>query len=405
MQIQATQLTDEQRSVSASLALKIASLGLSAKFVEPISVGPIVSTYRFLPQGTTKVSHLEAIAQDFALALGVEDIMVKRMPGEVAVGIFVPNATRNYVQWRNLCSLDHLTHPNRKIPLLLGVDHLGHTIVEDLTLMPHLLIAGSTGSGKSTLLSSLIATIIYNCPPEEIQFVLVDLKQVEFNHFTGAKHLLFDPAYNVYQALERMQWLIDEMERRLRGFAKQGHRNILEYNENVEKIAGVLNIKPGESIWFSDPTIKPTDKVKTTTKIPYIVVVFDELASLLLDSSRKDEEASNRGPSLGKVAQGRLSQLAEKARATGIHIIAATQRSSVKVVEGNIKANFPARLTFRLPSEADSRTILGTSGAEHLLARGDMLFSSPNRPGLSRIHAPLASLEDVKACVEFASRR
>lgn len=370
------QLTDEQLRVSATLAMKIASLGLSAKFVDNISVGPIVSTYRFLPQGTTKVSHLEAIAQDFALALGVEDVMVKRMPGEVAVGIFVPNAERKYVQWRNLCG-SAVTDPTCQIPLLLGVDHLGKVVVEDLTLMPHLLIAGSTGGGKSTLLCSLIATLIYSRKVEEIQFMLIDLKQVEFNHFIGAKHLLFDPAYNVYQALERMEYLIDEMERRLKAFAKQGHRNILEYNS------------------------------KATTKIPYIVVVFDELASLLLDSRRQGEqdEGPKRGPSLGKIAEGKLQQLAEKARATGIHIIAATQRSSVKVVEGNIKANFPARLTFRLPSEADSRTILGTSGAEHLLSRGDMLFSNPNKPGLQRIHAPLASIEDIKACVEFASRR
>jgi len=372
-----TAKTDEQLRVSATLALKIASLGLTAKFVEPISVGPIVSTYRFLPQGTTRVSHLEAIAQDFALALGVEDVMVKRMPGEVAVGIFVPNQERKYVQWRDIVGdYKHAIGEGLQIPLLLGVDHLGKVMREDLTLFPHLLIAGSTGGGKSTLLNSLIATIMYNCHADEIQFVLIDLKQVEFNHFIGAKHLLFEPAYSVYQALERMQWLIDEMERRLRVFAKFGHRNILEYN--------------------SVPN----------SKIPYIVVVFDELASLLLDSRKEGSlDEPQRGPSLGKIAQGKLSQLAEKARATGIHVIAATQRSSVKVVEGNIKANFPARLTFRLPSQADSSTILGCSGAEHLLSRGDMLFINPNKPGIARIHAPLASIGDIKACVEFASRR
>jgi S-DNA-T family DNA segregation ATPase FtsK/SpoIIIE len=365
--------TDEQLRVSSTLALKIASLGLNAKFVDPISVGPIVSTYRFLPQGSTKVSHLEAIAQDFALALGVEDVMVKRMPGEVAVGIFVPNVTRKYVNWRDMCAQLVCDY---EIPLLLGVDHLGKIVMEDLTLMPHLLIAGSTGGGKSTLLNSLIATVMYNCSSNDIQFVIVDLKQVEFGHFIGSKHLMFEPAVTIYQALERMQYLIDEMERRLRDFAKQGHRNILEYN------------------------------AKASAKKPYLVVVFDELASLLCDSRKEgDEDSPQRGPSLGKIAQSKLSQLAEKARATGIHIIAATQRSSVKVVEGNIKANFPARLTFRLPSQADSHTILGTSGAEHLLARGDMLFSSPNRPGLARVHAPLASIEDIKACVEFSSHK
>ena len=369
---QTSQQTDEQLRVTATLAMKIASLGLNAKFVDPISVGPIISTYRFLPQGSTKVSHLEAIAQDFALALGVEDVMVKRMPGEVAVGVFVPNRERKYVNWRDIVGQLVCDY---EIPLLLGVDHLGKIVMEDLTLMPHLLIAGSTGGGKSTLLNSIITTIMYNCSANEIQFVIVDLKQVEFGHFIGSKHLLFEPATSIYQALERMQWTIDEMEARLKRYAREGHRNILE-NNNTYKNA----------------------------KDPYIVIVFDELASLLLDSRKEDEE-SRRGPSLGKIAEGKLQQLAEKARATGIHIIAATQRSSVKVVEGNIKANFPARLTFRLPSEADSRTILGQSGAEHLLARGDMLFINPNKPGISRIHAPLASIEDIKACIEFSSRR
>ncbi len=372
-------LTDEQLHVSATLALKIASLGLTAKFVEPVSDGPIVSTYRFLPTGNTKVSHLEAIAQDFALALGVEDVMVKRMPGEVAVGIFVPNKERRYVQWRDIVGQLVCDY---EIPLLLGVDHLGKVVIEDLTLMPHLLIAGSTGGGKSTLLNSLIASIIYNC--DHIQFVIVDLKQVEFGHFVGARHLLFPPATSIYQALEKMQYLIDEMERRLKLFAKHGHRNILEYNHAV---------------------YRPDWHFAHGATLPYIVVVFDELASLLCDSRKEgSDDEPKRGPSLGKIAEGKLQQLAEKARATGIHIIAATQRSSVKVVEGNIKANFPARLTFRLPSEADSRTILGTGGAEHLLARGDMLFSSPNRPGLTRVHAPLASLEDIKACLEFKAR-
>jgi len=375
-----TTQTDEQRAISIVIAHKLASLNLNATFVEPVSVGPIVSVYRFLPHSTTKVSHIESLSQDFALALGVEDVLVKRMPGEVAVGIFVPNRERKYVQWRDVChipTIDSLLGGKRlwQVPLILGVDHLGKIVAEDLTLFPHLLIAGSTGGGKSTLLNSLIATLIYNLPPDEVQFVLVDLKQVEFNHFVGAKHLLFEPAHNVYQALERMQWCIEEMEGRLKKFAKIGARNILEFNGTHQD-----------------------------GRLAYIVIVFDELASLLLDSRKEDEE-EKRGPSLGRIAQAKLSQLAEKARATGIHIIAATQRSSVKVVEGNIKANFPARLTFRLPSQADSMTILGTSGAEHLLSRGDMLFVNPNRAGIQRIHAPLASIEDIRAAVEYSTRR
>jgi len=367
-------LTNHQQSTSAAIALKLAELGLSAKFVPPVSEGPIVSVYRFTPQGSTRVSHIEALAQDFAIALGVEDVFVKRMPGESSVGIFVPNPERKWILWRDeVGQVKLLAEGRQQIPLFLGVDYLGRYVVEDLTLFPHLLIAGSTGGGKSTLLSSLIATLIYNCPSSELRFVLIDLKGVEFGHFIGASHLSFDPATTIYSALERLDYCIEEMSRRLKLFAHGGHRNILEYNQAHKE-----------------------------TRLPYIIVVIDELASLLCDTRKQEED---RGPSLGKITQGKLQQLAEKARATGIHIIAATQRSSVKIVEGNIKANFPARITFRLPSEADSRTVIGTGGAEHLLSRGDMLFINPNKPGLHRIHAPLASIEDVKACVEFAGRK
>jgi len=370
--------TDEQRAVASAIAFKLASLGLSVKFVEPISVGPIVSAYRFVPVGKTRVAHIEALAQDFAIALSVEDVFVKRMPGEVAVGIFVPNRQRSWVKWRDKVGQVKGYHDVAlyKIPLFLGIDYLGNHVVEDLTLFPHLLIAGSTGSGKSTLLSAIIATIVYTVNSNDIKFVLSDTTGVEWGHFVGAPHLLFEPATNIYQTLERLDWLIVIMESRLKELAKYGLRNILEYNAS----------------YFDTGT----------KKLPYIVLVIDELADLLADRRRSDED---RSPSLGKVAESKLSQLAQKARKTGIHVIASTQRPSVKLLAGDIKANFPARLSFRLPSGADSRTVLSTEGAEHLLARGDMLFINPNKPGLQRLHAAEASIEDITAAVEVASRR
>jgi S-DNA-T family DNA segregation ATPase FtsK/SpoIIIE len=368
-------LTDEQLATSSRIALKIAELSLSAKFLQPISVGPIVSVYRFMPQGSTRVSHIEGIAQDLAIALGVEDVFVKRMPGESAVGIFVPNRERKWIYWRDIVGPQVSANRDAKVPLLLGVDHLGKIVVEDLTLMPHLLIAGSTGSGKSTLLSSLIGTIVYNLNSSNVKFVLSDTKGVEFGHFIGAPHLLFEPATSVYQTLERFDWLIEEMSARLAKLSKGGFRNVLEYNEKATQ--------------------------SQAERFPYIVLIIDELADLLQLRSK----IGDTGPAIGKIAESKLAQLAQKARATGIHIIAATQRPSVKLVEGNIKANFPARLTFRLPSEVDSRTVIGTSGAEHLLSRGDMLFVNPNKPGLQRIHAPLASVVDIQAAVEFSTRR
>lgn len=371
------QQTTEQQQVSAILALKIAELGYTADFVKNISVGPVVSIYRFIPTKQTRVSHLEALGKDFSVALGLkEDVLVKRFAGDSAVCVFVPNKVRASVYWRDLCSIhdEDGKDGHYEIPLLLGVNPLGDKVVDDLTLMPHLLVAGSTGSGKSTWLSSAITTMIFNRSPAELKLVLIDLKHVEFNHFSESHHLISEPAYSIYQALEQLDNCVVEMEKRLKEFARYGARNILEYNK--------LNL----------------------TRMPYIVVVIDEIATLTQDT-RKEDEDEKRGPSLGKLATAKLCQLAEKARATGIHMIAATQRPTVKVVDGNIKANFPSRISFKLVSRVDSQTILDTGGAEQLLNRGDMLYLNPNKPGLQRIHAALASLEDIKACLEFAKQR
>lgn len=369
-------LTDEQRAFSSLIAIKLVNLGIEAKFVEPISTGPIVSVYRFQPQGKTTVGKIESIAQDIAIALGSEDVVVKRMPGESSVSIFIPNPTRKWLMWRDEVGQAATLAKLQNIPLFLGIDYLGRYVVEDLSLMPHLLIAGSTGGGKSTLLSSLIATMIYCKSPDEVKLILSDTKGVEFGHFIGSPHLLFDPATSVYQTLERLDWLIEEMNDRLRKLGKHNSKNIAEYNAIASNISRSGSLAP----------------------LPYITLIIDELADILSSSSKLEED---RGPSIGKVAKGKLSLLAQKARATGIHIIAATQRPSVKLIDGDIKANFPARLSFKLPSQADSRTVLDTGGAEHLLARGDMLFVNPQKPGLHRIHAPWAKDTDIQACVEF----
>ena len=369
-------MNDLQKATYVVLVHKLTELGLNVRPSDTVSEGPILTIYRVIPFGSTKVSHIEAISADLAIALGVEDVVVKRIPGEAAVSLFIPNKDRRWVDWKleigGVATIVKAMKP--KVPLFLGVDHLGRYVIEDLTLFPHLLIAGSTGGGKSTLTTSLIGTLAWLYKPNEVRFALSDTKGVEFGHFIGLPHLLFDPATNIYRTLEQMDWLIEEMERRLHLCSKAQVHNIIEYNERF-----------------------------TTTTLPYVVFLIDELADLLLDSRKEGDEG--KGPTLGKIAHGKLFKLAQKARATGIHVIASTQRPSVKLVDGDVKANFPARLSFRLPSEADSRTVLGTSGAEHLLARGDMLFISPNKPGISRVHAPKSEVEDVKACVEYASRR
>jgi len=328
---------------------------------------------------------MESLADDFAVLLGVEDIMVKRMPGESAVGVFVPNRQRTLVKFLDTLALNWQQSKAARVPLNFGVDYLGNGFVEDLATLPHLLIAGSTGSGKSTLISSMIAVVINIVNSNAIKFILSDTKNVEFGHFVGAPHLLFDPVTSIYQTIEKMEWLCEEMEDRLKKIGKAGCRNIFEYKEKLN----------------ATPTIVPNNFHGPVEDLPYIILVIDELADILSDSSRPGQK----GPSIGKIAGGFLAKIVQKSRAAGVYVIACTQRPSVNIVSGSIKANFPARLSFRLPSGPDSRTVIGTEGAEHLLSQGDMLYCSPNRPGITRLHAPWASITDIKAAVEAAIRR
>jgi S-DNA-T family DNA segregation ATPase FtsK/SpoIIIE len=368
-----TALSEAQAKVVAKLAMKMAELNVTAKFVPPVSEGPLISAFRFLPSGSTRVAHLEALADDFAVALGTDNpVLVKRMPGESAVGIFVPNSERKGVDWLQLKTwyeqCGHLEIDAPIIPLVMGIDWLGMPFVDDLTLLPHLLVAGSTGSGKSTFLNALIATIVEVLDSRSVRLCLSDTKQVEFQQFTGLPHLMCPPATSVFQSLEMMEHLLEEMEARLKRIAAASARNILEYNSAAD--------------------------VHGASRMPYILLIIDELYDLMVYKGEKRGES--------KLASQKLGKLASKARATGIHIIASTQRPSVDVVEGVVKANFSARLTFRLPSEHDSRTVLSTGGAEHLMSRGDMLYLSPNRAGLQRLHAPMATMQDIRNAVKAA---
>jgi len=356
---------DEQFKIIAAITVKLAQLGLEVSFVEPITTGPLITTYRFAPKSASKVSQITSCAQDLALTLAVEDVLVRRLPGEAVIGVSVPNAQRTQVLWR-----DTLGEPDPKmlIPLNLGVDSEGKRYVDDLTKCPHLLIAGTTGSGKSTLMHSIIASAMYWRSPEQVQFLLSDTKNVEFGHFIGAPHLLHDPATTMYRTWELMDWLIDEMERRLQIIGRSGYRNIHDYNKGP---------------WTTESHVP---------KLNYIVLLIDELADVLGGDKRGE----------AKIAGSKLGRIVQKSRAAGVHVIAATQRPSVNVVTGSIKTNFPARLSFRLPSETDSRTVLSEGGAEHLLSQGDMLYQGPTTPGVKRLHAAYASIEDVKQCVSVA---
>jgi S-DNA-T family DNA segregation ATPase FtsK/SpoIIIE len=356
--------TEDQLRIIATITVKLAQLGHEVSFVEPITTGPMISTYRFAPRSATKVSQITGCAQDLALALGAEDVLVRRLPGEGVIGVSVPNATRTTVLWRNM-----LAQPPdaMHIPLNLGVDSEGKLYRDDLAKAPHLLIAGTTGSGKSTCVTSIIASLMYWRSPDQIRFVLSDTKNVEFGYFIGAPHLLFDPVTTMYQTWEKLDWLIEEMERRLKIIGNAGCRNILEYHGSP---------------------------LGDRLSLPYIVLVIDELADVLGGDKRGE----------GKIADQKLGRIVQKSRAAGVHVIAGTQRPSVNIVSGSIKANFPARLAFKLVSDIDARTV-ACAGAEHLLPRGDMLYQGPAAPPLTRLHSAYADIEDIKQCVQVAKMK
>lgn len=357
--------TEEQTKTITHIVLKLAQLGHEVSWQEPITTGPLITTFRFMPRSATKIAQITSCAQDLALALHVEDVVVRRLAGEGCVGISVPNASRTMVLWR-----DTLTKPpdTNLIPLNFGVDSQGRQFRDDLTKCPHLLIAGSTNGGKSVCMNSMIASLMYWRTPEQVRFILSDTKQVEFTHFQGAPHLLRDPCGSMYSTWEAMDWLIDEMEARLKIIGRAGYQNIAQYNQGP---------------WTTTTHIP---------KMPYYVLVIDELADILGGDKRGE----------AKIAGNKLGRIVQKARAAGVHVVAATQRPSVNIVAGSIKANFPARLTFKLPSETDSRTVLNQGGANHLLSQGDMLYLGPAASGVKRLHSAYASIDDIKQMVHVA---
>lgn len=367
-----SELTEEQVQVFATLVSKMRALQVDASPLPAVTVGPVVSGYRFEPRGATRISHIESLAKDFALALGVESVLVKRMPGDNAVGVFVPNKVKKGVTFLETISFVWPLKDKLAIPLNLGITSIGDPLVEDLATLPHLLIAGSTGSGKSTLLTSIITTIIATKSADSVRFVLSDTNGVEFGHFIGAPHLVFDPATTVYKTLDHIEWLLTQTDFRLAKFAKVSCRNITEFNMNSSE----------------------------KNKLPYIVLIIDEIADLMLHKHKSDDEET----SVSKLFENRLCLLAGRCRKTGIHIIGSTQRPSVNIVTGSIKANFPARLSLKLPTAVDSRTILDTEGAEHLLVPGDMLYQSPLRAELIRAHAPVTRNSEILATIEAIVR-
>ena len=372
------QRPDEQGVVDAD-ELKLLAQVLTEKYAEfdvhgqitQINPGPVVTTFEFKPDAGIKYSRITNLTDDLCLALKAESILIERMAGKSTVGIQVPNREREIIWLRENIESQEFMGSKSKLTLAMGKDINGRIVTADLNGMPHLLIAGSTGSGKSVAINAFIMSILYKATPEQVRLILVDPKRLELGNYEGVPHLYTPIITEPKLAANALRNAVREMERRLKLLAAKGVRNIDQYNRLFDN-GGT------PSLFEEDSDDKP---------IPYIVIIIDELADLMmLDSSNVEES---------------ITRLAQMARAVGIHLVLATQRPSVDVITGLIKANFPARISFRVATKVDSRTILDANGAEALLGKGDMLYLPSGSARVHRLHAPLVTEKEIAAVVEF----
>lgn len=341
--------------------------------VTNINVGPIVTEYEFTPDKYTRLKHVMGINEDLAIALEAENVTIQRLHGKAAMAISLPNKDRQEIKFAE-CLKNGIAHrDDMELPINFGVMSNGQPFVEDLAEMPHLLVAGSTGSGKSVFLNNVITNLLAIRTATQLRFVMVDPKSVELFHYKGLPHLMQDPVAGVYDALSILEKLIQEMKRRTSNLFAMKCKNLKEYNDKCKR--GDLSPLTGQALTTQD-------------QWPYIVVVIDEMADLILTEKKSFSD--------------KMAQITAMARAAGIHVIAATQRPSVDVLSGRIKVNFPARVAFGVPSAADSKTILNTKGAEQLLGKGDMFYMSPSKAGLQRLHAPKCVQADVDRMLKLS---
>ncbi len=347
--------------VSKILVAKLEDFGVYGN-VEGISPGPVVTTYEYAPAPGVKINKIVSLADDLAMALKVDRVrIVGSIPGKAALGVEIPNPVRKTVFLRDILLTEEYGNSSSRLSLALGLDVVGHPVVADFTKMPHLLIAGATGAGKSVAINAFIASILFKSTPDEVRLLLVDPKRIELSVYEDIPHLLHPVVVEPKMASRALIWAVREMERRYCLLEEKRVKSFLSYNEIAEE------------------------------KLPYIVIIVDELADLMMVAS-KDVENS-------------IARLAQMARAAGMHIMLATQRPSVDVLTGLIKANFPARISFKVASKVDSRTILDGSGAEHLLGDGDMLFLPPGAAKLQRIHGAYISEEETERIVTFLKKQ
>ena len=372
---------------SRILEKKLADFGVEGSVTE-VKPGPVITMYELEPASGVKINKITNLSDDLALALKARSVrIVAPIPGKAAIGIEIPNYERESVCLRDVLDSEEFLESKYKLPIVLGKNIAGSPVITDLARMPHLLIAGTTGSGKSVSLNAMICSILFKTAPDEVKFIMIDPKRLELSGYEGIPHLLNPVVTNPKEASQVLKWTVDEMERRYAAIADVGVKSIERYNRLVEKEQ--IAIKKQMSGLSS-----PVSGEKTATvpeKLPYIIVVIDELADLMMVAQRNVETS--------------LARLAQMARAAGIHLILATQRPSVDVITGIIKANFPTRISFKVSSKVDSRTILDQLGAEKLLGAGDMLFMPPGTSKLMRIHGAFVSDKEIIKIVDFIKRQ
>jgi len=360
---------DELKHLAQVLQDKCAEFDVRGT-VSQINPGPVVTTFEFKPEAGIKYSRVTGLCDDLCLALRAESILIERMAGKSTVGIQVPNHERETIWLREVVEATEFLASKSKLTLALGKDINGRIVTADLKTMPHLLIAGSTGSGKSVAINAFIMSVLYKSTPDEVKLVLVDPKRLELGNYEGVPHLLTPIIVEPKLASNALRNAVREMELRLKVLAEKGVRNIDQYNR-----------------LFEENTPSLFDEGSEARPLPYIVIIIDELADLMMLD--------------GQNVEASITRLAQMARAVGIHLILATQRPSVDVITGLIKANFPARISFRVATKIDSRTILDANGAEALLGRGDMLYLPNGSARVHRVHAPFVTEKEIAAVVEF----
>lgn len=388
---------EQLKQTAIALEKTLSDYGVSGR-VEEIHPGPTVTTFEVVPAAGTKVSKVASLADDLALGLSRKVRIIAPIPGKNRIGFEVPNPKRAPVSFRELVEDRRFVELGAPLPCVMGRDIVGAPYFADLASMPHVIVAGATGAGKSVGLNVILVSLLYRRTPEELRLLMIDPKVVELAPYDGIPHMLLPVVTDMKQAANALRWAVDEMERRYQLFANAGTKNITTYNGFVERVlrgearapkppSKPVSAQAADGTFVDVPAAQDGSDAEPIAKLPYIVIVVDEFADLMMQQ--------------GKEVEASVARLAQKARAAGMHVILATQRPSVDVITGMIKANFPTRVAFRVSQKVDSRTILDEQGAEHLLGRGDMLVKMNGTNDVRRVQCPFISEEETQRVTDF----